>query len=348
MPDQSVAGRHGNSPTRQGDALPSGPPVRSREHLPASGEEHSELQRVQANQGQATTQRVANLYQRISAITAAVGPVEATSKTAATAGGKKAVGIEDVEEALGPLLALHGVVTEWTSSAPPERIQLPARDGTFDVWMVRLRVRLINADSPDDRMDWADWADIGSNPIAASSFARKAFYKALFHIAAAEDEGKPAARDQGTTPAAAKPRNIPIAHACPECGEGLAIVTTRTGSRFIGHSKWVQDGCKWSADQRQRDEWIGEAEGAEAVQGDDATERGEVTLAELVQRAGHRIADFAKLDAESCKAIVKKHGWDGEMKSVDWLRTITETMPLVALLSDLNEAVELYSGDIPF
>jgi hypothetical protein len=302
-----------------------------------------------------------NLYQRISAITQAIGPVEATSKTASTAGGKKAIGIDDVEEVLGPLLAEHGVVTEWSSAAAPERISLPARDGTFDVWMVRLKVRLVNADTPEDRTDWAEWADIGSNPIAGSSFARKAFYKALFHLAAAEDEGKPAARDQGSAPRSTqggpagsgegqRPRKVLIEPGCPDCGGSLAIIYADGKRPFIGHAEWKrgEDSCGWRPAFDVQAQWIRDAEaGAAAAEmmsqpmTDEGPppEDGPVTIIELIQTAARKTLEFSKMDAEACKAVMTHHGWDGKAKSTDWLRSFEETGPLVSLISDLTGCI---------
>jgi hypothetical protein len=308
-----------------------------------------------------------NLYQRISAITAEVGRITATSKTASTAGSKPAVGIDDVEEALGPLLASHGVVTEWSSAAAPERISLPARDGTFDVWMVRLKVRLVNADTPEDSTDWAEWADIGSNPIAGSSFARKAFYKALFHLAAAEDEGKPAARDQGSAPRATqggpagsgegqRRRKVLIEPGCPDCGESLAVIYADGKRPFIGHAEWKPgaDMCKWKPDFQTQAHWIRDAEASVAAaemmgqpMGGDAPPSGTVTLVEFVATAIERGKAYKRLDAASCDKLLRDKGWNGEGSAADWIGSITDAGTLVTLISALNEAIRNCPNEIP-
>lgn len=299
-----------------------------------------------------------NLYQRLLAITAEVGRVAATSKTASTAGGKKAIGIEDVEEALGPLMAAHGVFTEWREGGPPERIVLPAKEGTYDVWRVHMRVRLVNADNPELCTEWADWWDIGSNPTAGSSFARKKAYKAYFHLAAAEDEGKPAVRDSDGG-SAARPRKVLIEPGCPDCGDTLAILYRDGKNPFIGHAEWKPgaDMCKWKPDYPTQTQWIRDAEAATAAtemmgapmteDGPPADADGPLTLVELIQTAARRILEFAKLDAEACQTIMSHHGWDGKAKSTDWLRSFTETGPLVSLVSDLNSAIRDCPNEIP-
>jgi hypothetical protein len=217
-----------------------------------------------------------------------------------------------------------------------------------------MRVRLVNADNPELCTEWADWWDIGSNPTAGSSFARKKAYKAYFHLAAAEDEGKPAVRDSDGS-SAARPRKVLIEPGCPDCGGSLAILYRDGKNAFIGHAEWKPgaDMCKWKPDYPTQTQWIRDAEAAataaEMMAGgtsDDAPPDGPVTVDELVLTAKRLVREFSQRDGEACKTIMAHKGWDGKQKSTDWLGTFTEAGPLVDLISTLNAA--LRDAPIPF
>ena len=124
-----------------------------------------------------------NLYQRLSAITAEIKAISPTGKTAFKT---PALSIADVEDALRELLAKHGIVTGYTFLSKPEVV-------TTNMWMVNLRVFFFNADKPDDKME-CDVFDIGNSPSGAVSFALKRLFRAVFHLADADEEGVPRER----------------------------------------------------------------------------------------------------------------------------------------------------------
>jgi hypothetical protein len=112
---------------------------------------------------------VRNLHQRLAAVAKQVGSLAPSGKDQY---GKEALSIYDVEEAVRAPLAEAGVITRWSyvSLEPHEKL-----------WIAHLRVILANTDDPDDSTE-DQWIDVGSNPMAATSFARKGYYKALFHL----------------------------------------------------------------------------------------------------------------------------------------------------------------------
>lgn len=123
------------------------------------------------------------LRQRIQEVAGKVQKVEATGRNQLRA---EAISIEDVEEAIGPLLADAGIITRWSDESLSSYRE-PTKSGEMTMWQVRQRVRVESADNPEDGFeDFAE--DIGTNPAAAKSFARKAYYKALFHITGADEE----------------------------------------------------------------------------------------------------------------------------------------------------------------
>ena len=125
-----------------------------------------------------TTNGTRNLYQKLAAIAGEVGTVKATGKTQY---GDPAISIADVEDALRSLFAKHGVVSFYDWNEAPITIDK-------GLLQVDLKLSLINADDPTNWREFRliDW---GSTPSAAVSFALKRFFRALFHLADASDEG---------------------------------------------------------------------------------------------------------------------------------------------------------------
>jgi hypothetical protein len=114
-----------------------------------------------------------NLYQKIATVQANLGDVEATGRSQYA---NSAISIGDVEHALRPLLADVGVVTRW------QYVGLEQLDKAL--WRAHLRV--IVSDGETSFED--EWIDVGGNPMAATSFARKGYLKALFHLSEERDE----------------------------------------------------------------------------------------------------------------------------------------------------------------
>lgn len=128
------------------------------------------------------TDTTRNLYQRLAAITGAVGSIRATGRTAQQ---QPTISIADVEDALRGLLAEHGVVTGYRWNTLPTIVHAGEKVTT---WQADLTVWLVNADKPDDARE-DRITDIGTSPSAAVSFALKRYYRALFHLADESDEG---------------------------------------------------------------------------------------------------------------------------------------------------------------
>jgi hypothetical protein len=127
------------------------------------------------------------LYQKLATIAkqARDEGIEATGKL--QHGDKKVYSIGDVEAAIGPLCADAGIVTRW-SSVSLDSYEQATSNGTMRMWISHLRVKVTDAASAESFED--DWIDIGTNPMAAASFVRKGYYKALFHLAEESDEAK--------------------------------------------------------------------------------------------------------------------------------------------------------------
>ncbi len=132
------------------------------------------------NGGQpASPSRLPTLGERLSWITETVAPIDPTGTNQFS---KPAMSIEDIENAIRPLLARAGVVTRW-SLVSDEHF----KDGNQTLWKTLLHVTVYRDDDPSDCID-ADWADVGTSPTAAHSFTVKGYYRRLFHLADATDE----------------------------------------------------------------------------------------------------------------------------------------------------------------
>jgi hypothetical protein len=103
-----------------------------------------------------------------------------------------------------------------------------------------------------------DWADAGSTPAAAYSFARKSYLKQLFHIAGEDDtlsNGNTApssgagASPSVSAPTFQKPKVISKEDAgrvCPECGADLFLVTWDNHTSKISCSGKINgEWCKY-------------------------------------------------------------------------------------------------------
>lgn len=120
-----------------------------------------------------------NLYQRIAAVAAELKGLEVTGKNQY---GVAALSIDDVESALAESFAKHGIATL------PKTLSLEW-DGKL--WIKEISLTFVNADIPEER-ETVTAKDVGSNPAAADSFARKIIYKGLLHLPGdAPDTGAP-------------------------------------------------------------------------------------------------------------------------------------------------------------
>lgn len=147
--------------------------------------------------GSAVTPNPRTVYQRLAQVSAEVG-VKATGKTAQ---GTPTLSIADVEDALRPLLAKHGLVTGYHWNAPP---LIVGTEGKLTLWQADLTVWVATVDGAGDRLEDRVF-DIGSSPSAAVSFALKRYYRALFHLADAEDETRSAPIQSRRVPQARVP-----------------------------------------------------------------------------------------------------------------------------------------------
>lgn len=152
----------------------------------------------------AVAPEVMGLYDKLAAISQDAAP-QVTGHTGQKMGDRPAFSIGDVESALKPLFAKYGLVTRW-STVELSSYEQPTREGTMRMWIAHLRVKVTNAALPDESFE-DEWIDIGTNPMAAASFVRKGYYKALFHLAEEGDEARgQAPADGGGTPARAQSR----------------------------------------------------------------------------------------------------------------------------------------------
>lgn len=119
--------------------------------------------------------------QRLGEIQKAVDHIKATGKTAQ---GRPTLSITDIEDALGDLFAVHGVLTPYTYTVDPI-IHWP--ESKMPLWQVDITLRMISADSKNDYIE-CRLIDVGGSPSAAVSFALKRFYRALFHLSDEQDE----------------------------------------------------------------------------------------------------------------------------------------------------------------
>jgi hypothetical protein len=142
--------------------------------------------------GKPAPSRLPTLGERLSWITGQVDPIVASGMDQFK---NVAMSIEDIENAIRPLLAEAGVVTRW-SLVSDEHF----KDGNQTLWKTLLHVTVFRDDDAKDCIE-ADWSDIGTSPTAAHSFTVKGYYRRLFHLGASEDELKQAAGP-------AKPKNV--------------------------------------------------------------------------------------------------------------------------------------------
>ena len=185
---------------------------------------------------------IKTLAGRLLAITAEVGPVKATGKSPFS--GEPAQSIGDIEDALRPLLIKHGVLIRFRGR------QLTKVDRE---WVTEVTAVVGATDLPgEDVLD--DWADCGSTPAAAYSFARKSYMKATFHIADTEEHAagkKPPA--SGKPPAGGKVTVVSrevTGRLCPEDGGDLELVTWSNHQKKVCCVNWKDaDGaCKYRED----------------------------------------------------------------------------------------------------
>lgn len=123
-----------------------------------------------------------NVYQRLALVQSQI-TVRVTGKNEKE---KPAISIQDTERALRDLLVENGIVTVWGFDKRESYVQ-PTRSGQMTMWHVSGNVRVVNADKAEDFFS-EPVGDVGTNPSAAMSFARKGFYKSLFHIAEKDDD----------------------------------------------------------------------------------------------------------------------------------------------------------------
>lgn len=143
-----------------------------------------------------TTKDTKNLYQRIAAITAAIGAISKTGKN--TAQNYDFIEQAMVVATLRPLMAEHGVVIiPETVDKTIERFETVKKDkygertsSTYHV-NVMSRYHVINADNPEDRFtaEWSgealDMSDKATNKAMTAS--EKTFLMKLFKISDKED-----------------------------------------------------------------------------------------------------------------------------------------------------------------
>lgn len=311
-----------------------------------------------------------NLWQRIVAVQAAAKAIDKKGRAPQEMGGFAFVRDTDVSDAARELFSSHGIAYTCTTVSAEEAEHGSTSSGKpIYRATVRIRIKLRNMDEPNE-VEEIDWWGVGDDmqdkglQKAGTSAVKYALMKALLiggdqadpdAADATGGEGRSARSQSG----GARPRKVLIEPGCPECGGSLAIIYRAEGKPFVGHAEWKRgvDMCGWKPDFPTQAQWIRDAEAATAAtemmgapmaeDGASPDADGPLTLVELIQTAARRILEFAKLDADACQTIMSHHGWDGKAKSTDWLRSFTETGPLVSLVSDLNSAIRDCPNEIP-
>ena len=115
---------------------------------------------------------IKTLHEKLSEITAEVGRMKATSTNQY---GKVAIGIADVEDELREQFSSRKILTFW------DTLKIEQLNPENKLFGVTLKVTLVNAEDPSDKNEGTS-IDIGTNPMAAASFAVKGYYKRLFHL----------------------------------------------------------------------------------------------------------------------------------------------------------------------
>jgi hypothetical protein len=128
------------------------------------------------------------LQQKLVAVAKQVGKIKFEGKNQY---GKAALSIYDVENAIREPLAEAGILTRWSST---EAYDLEGTKG----WRVVLSVTISDADGGESFVDTV--TDTGSTISGAVSFAKKQYYRGLFHLADEEEDGP--AKPTGTTKSA--------------------------------------------------------------------------------------------------------------------------------------------------
>lgn len=146
------------------------------------------------------------LRQRIAAITGEI-KIAATGKTER---GQRTISIGDVDAALGPLMAKHGVISHYRFlSEPTVAYELPTRnEGTLRMWKVHIEGVISSVVHDGDHPEHisSELWDIGSSPSGAVSFALKRWLRALFKLAEDDDARDLADQERARAAAPAPPR----------------------------------------------------------------------------------------------------------------------------------------------
>ena len=164
--------------------------------------------------------KTATLAERILAITAEMPPIKATGKSPFSK--EPALSIEDVEDAVRPLLVKHGVLIRFKTRNLIRAEKEWVAEVTACVGDTQYESHGETYSGEPGFQD--DWADCGSTPAAAYSFARKSYLKQLFHIAGEDDSQQP----HGGNQSAVAPRAAAGAKECPFCAE-MGYLNTRGG-----------------------------------------------------------------------------------------------------------------------
>jgi hypothetical protein len=190
----------------------------------------------------------AGLYEKLALITAQAH-VEATGKTQQN---KTVFSIGDVEKEIGRLCAEARIVTRWSSVALDSYEQATS-NGTMRMWVSRLRVKVTDAVSGEAFED--EWADIGTNPMAAASFVRKGYYKALFHLAEEGDEGGRTDTTQRRQRASAPSPRSDAPHGAPDTQTPTRVSLIADILAMPGDARWtVLKGFGYRGDDMKR--WV--------------------------------------------------------------------------------------------
>lgn len=221
-----------------------------------------------------------NLHQRLVKAQLMLEPLTKTGKDSRN---NKAVSIGDVEKIVSKALVNHGVITRWADASPPGSHVEKGKNGEYLVWTRHMQVTLVNADDPNDTVT-DEWTDMGTSVMAAASFCRKGYYKALFHLVDDTEEGSDNRSAGSGESAPATSVLVPFVHAMNEAktiehlnmiGQTILLAEFNEDDRLILRTKRkARKQAILDAAQPAQNE--SETTDAEAVESDTAGESGVV------------------------------------------------------------------------
>lgn len=149
-----------------------------------------------------------NIYQRIHAVTSEIGKVQMTLNVDTGKSTYKAISINDVVDALLPLLEKYRLVAMNLDKEIIDQRQVTTttKYGDRSVFFVRLKskVRIVNIDNPEEFVEgcgFGDGVDSGDKACGkADTYARKYAMISIFNLSKGEDSDEKASEEYKQIP----------------------------------------------------------------------------------------------------------------------------------------------------